>query len=194
MNKKYLLDIKDIRTKENINKEINTFLEEQNSIFNIVWLKKEYISMFNGKYFFNMRDVKRQYPGQSYLFYPFHKEKNGLCLIDNNKDHLNASVDGYVVVSKRAFRTEYSFLKYDKISVLKTEIDKKTEEFINEINSFQSEYLFKCTLRDTESMTEIDSFIIHHTNNEELIIKYVVDNTKILDVRQDNIACINLTT
>lgn len=189
---KYKLQIKKFCNKSENNKRLIEYLNKHSNIFTIVWVNNKYTNIFNGRYYANIKELKRQYPGQSYLYYPIHKfnleyNKIAYCVDDNEPSILNTEIDGYIIVSKRGFRTEFSYLKYDKISKLKEKIDEKVREYIFTINLYEINNLHECELINKETNEILDTIFVVHTNEISEIFKYVIDNTKILDANINNV-------
>lgn len=129
--------IKKMEDKKQIEKIYKVF--KKYNFLDIIWLENNKFECFNfeTKIYTHLNDIKRNYHGQSYIYYPitYFEESNKIILTKIIDNKLTSNIDGYIMVSKRMYRTVFNKLKYVKSEILKNEVNKSVNNFIEEINN-----------------------------------------------------------
>lgn len=114
---------------------IKVFLMMNHEAFGIVWTSKECDGLFEAKYYEDIRDIRHSYPGQTYMYFPIcHSTDNGIPSVRLAEDGEESAAEGYVLVSKRIFKTMYPQFKYFKASQFKEMVLDSVKKFIGELN------------------------------------------------------------
>lgn len=157
------------------------------SLFNIVWLKREHIDIPTAQYCDNIRELKRKYHGQTYMFYSFKIVNDKITLCDDNEDN-----DGIILVSKRDARERNHILKYDKIKNVKDYVNDEIEKFVNFINCFltSSPICCSCEILDKNNNV-LDNISDIIATNEDEMKRSIFNKTEIIEKEFDDF--INMT-
>lgn len=165
---KYRIEI----TKNLINNK--QILEEyiKESVFNIVWLDRTIF--YVGEFFSDIRELKRKYHGQSYFYYPI--------MIDNNSDLILTDEEhkqGYIIVSKREYRTKYKYLRYETNREVEESIDNDLQHFIKNVNSIIHGNTYQCKVYLTKGNILVDDIKDILADSEEELKRKITERTKI---------------
>lgn len=170
----------------NLIKDANFVLEKyiNDSLFKIVWLKRNCIDIPTAQYCDNIRELKRKYHGQTYMFYPIKIINNSIKIINEETDN---NIDGIVIVSKRDIRNDNHILKYDKIKNIKLYADSEIKKFVNFINYFLSSKPICCSCNIVDENNNIIDEIngVVALTERELKLS-IIGNTKIVDESFDD--------
>lgn len=153
-----------------------------NSLFKIIWLlNRQPISI--GEVFDNIREIKRKYHGQGYIYYPIKfNEQGDLEFTDEDNKQ------GYIIISKRDFKLKFKYLLYTKNEELFEYINKDAEYFLNDVNLIIHGKSYVCRIylnnKDNVLMDEIKN--IYVDNNEELR-NNLISRTKIANDEMFNL-------
>lgn len=98
-------------------------------MFKITWLDANPVAM--GEVFNDIRELKRKYNAHSHVLYPIDVNENNEIMLLKNDD----KPKGYIVVSKRQYRTDNKRLLYSKIEDVIKHINVDIEDFLKELNN-----------------------------------------------------------
>ena len=143
------------------------------TLFHIVWLNKPYISV--GEVFTDLRELKRKYHGQSYFYFPIKINADGDIEYTDEENK-----QGYVIISKREYRTKNACLKYDTNDVIVQQLNGEKIKFLKDINLIIHGVSYKCKVYkdETEVLAETKSIF---TDDSEVLKRHLLNEINIED-------------
>lgn len=173
-------NIKITLNKINVINSFNNFLLNNLDIVFIASNKngiENFITKDNICLFSDIKDLKRQYHGQNYLYFPviFNNNKK-LELFDEEES------DIYIVVSKREFKINNKGYRYKSATEIKSLIDIMVDNFIKDINNIIDDHCYNCAVEFNSSDDDIKRSL--YINN---IIAKDVDEMKHIISKSINI-------
>lgn len=144
------------------------------TLFHIIWLNKPYISV--GEVFTDLRELKRKYHGQSYFYFPIKINTDGNIEYTDEENK-----QGYVIISKREYRTKNACLKYDTNNVIVQRLNDEKTKFLKDVNLIIHGVSYKCKVyKDSETEPFIETKSIF-TDDSEMLKRYLLNEINVED-------------